>query len=264
MKNKITYIRKLIIWWISRIPSLLGGHSDYKPLGVNHTAKTDAFVDMFSGNFVENLNRNVAREKSMFNTPIREAIIFASNTHEIHQKQKRKGKDLPYIMHPLTVGLILAKAGAWDDRIVAGILHDTIEDSTTEHKVTYEILLAKFGPSVADIVRDVTEHNKELPWTIRKQEALEHLKTMEGPSLWVKTADVVSNVSEILDDYTHDGDVVFRRFNASKKDVIANYRAVVDVLIKKWTRDEPQEENPMMLDLKTLTRDLEKLEDGNS
>jgi len=219
---------------------------------------------MFSGNFVENLNRNVAREKSMFNTPIREAIIFASNTHEIHQKQKRKGKDLPYIMHPLTVGLILAKAGAWDDRIVAGILHDTIEDSTTEHKVTYEILLAKFGPSVADIVRDVTEHNKELPWTIRKQEALEHLKTMEGPSLWVKTADVVSNVSEILDDYTHDGDVVFRRFNASKKDVIANYRAVVDVLIKKWTRDEPQEENPMMLDLKTLTRDLEKLEDGNS
>src|SRR3989344_98403 len=89
---------------------------------------------------VKNLNRNVAREQSMLDPFIRDALRFALETHEIHQKQKRKGKDVPYITHPLTVGLILARAGAWPHIIAGGILHDTIEDSVPEHKVTYEIL----------------------------------------------------------------------------------------------------------------------------
>ena len=37
---------------------------------------------------------------------IREAVSFAIKTHEIDQKQLRKGKDIPYITHPLTVGII--------------------------------------------------------------------------------------------------------------------------------------------------------------
>ena len=49
--------------------------------------------------------------------------------------------------------------------------------------------------------RDVTEPDKDLPRPERKKQALERLQIMEGPSLWVKTADVVSNVSEMLDDY---------------------------------------------------------------
>ncbi len=67
----------------------------------------------------------------MILTPkIRSAIRFAIKTHEVDQKQARKGKDIAYIGHPLTVGLILARAGANEDTIIAGILHDTIEDST--------------------------------------------------------------------------------------------------------------------------------------
>ena len=188
---------------------------------------------------------------------IRDALRFALETHEIHQKQKRKGKDIPYITHPLTVGLILARAGAWPHIIAGGILHDTIEDSVPEHKVTYELLRERFGPAVADIVRDVTEPDKDLPWVERKQAALEHLKTIEGPSLWVKTADVVSNVSEILDDYKYEGETIFLRFNAPKKDIIANYRAVIEALLARWGEDS---ENPMRLDLKTLLQDLKELQ----
>ncbi len=40
------------------------------------------------------------------------AIRFSIRTHEVFQKQKRKGKDIAYINHPLTVGVILARAGA--------------------------------------------------------------------------------------------------------------------------------------------------------
>src|SRR5258708_4719539 len=71
---------------------------------------------------------------------VQKAVRFATKTHEVYQKQKRKGKDIPYITHPLTVGLILARAGASEDVVIAGILHDTIEDSPPAKKVTREMI----------------------------------------------------------------------------------------------------------------------------
>jgi (p)ppGpp synthase/HD superfamily hydrolase len=62
----------------------------------------------------------------IFTPKSKKAIRFATKTHEIYQKQKRKGKDIPYITHPLAVGLILARANASEDVVVAGIVHDTI------------------------------------------------------------------------------------------------------------------------------------------
>lgn len=49
-----------------------------------------------------------------------------------HQGQTRKGKDqLPYLFHPAIVGMILSKLGYDDDTIVAGIVHDLLEDTLT-------------------------------------------------------------------------------------------------------------------------------------
>ena len=79
---------------------------------------------------------------------IKKAISFSTRVHEIDQKQKRKGKDIAYIVHPLSVGLILAKAGASDEIIAAGILHDTLEDSIASNKITKEILAKEFGDEV--------------------------------------------------------------------------------------------------------------------
>lgn len=100
---------------------------------------------------------------------IQKAIKFATKTHEIYQKQKRKGKDVSYITHPLTVGIILSCIGASDDAVCAGILHDTIEDSISEKKVTFEMLKERFGKEVAQIVLDVTETDKTLSWEERKK-----------------------------------------------------------------------------------------------
>jgi len=79
---------------------------------------------------------------------IKQAVQLATEAHEINQKQKRKGKDIAYITHPLTVGLLLSQAGAGEDVVAAGILHDTIEDSTPEHKITRETLAKRFGEEV--------------------------------------------------------------------------------------------------------------------
>ncbi|MBU2575799.1 HD domain-containing protein [Patescibacteria group bacterium] len=197
----------------------------------------------------------ILRDNCVFSPNIFKAIKFATKTHEIYQKQKRKHKDIPYITHPLTVGLILARAGAPENIIIAGILHDTMEDGVAEHKVTRAMLDERFVDSVGNIVEGVTEPNKELPWHERKQLALEHIKIINGPTLWVKSADVISNVSEILDDYGHDGDDVFSRFNAPKKDIIANYIAVLRALIKRLEKFDI----PLIVDLEGLVFEVEEL-----
>lgn len=195
-----------------------------------------------------------AENTMIFSTKIKKAIRFAMKTHEVYQKQKRKGKDIPYITHPLAVGLILARANASEDVVVAGILHDTIEDSTDAKKVTREMLTERFGNNVADLVASVTEEHKDLPWAERKREAREHIKHFSHDSLLVKSADLVSNVSDILDDYADHGSKMFERFHAAKEKLIENYRETMELVLGRWT------ENPLTDDLKALIASLNEIE----
>ncbi|HJD51422.1 MAG TPA: HD domain-containing protein, partial [Candidatus Rothia avistercoris] len=72
-----------------------------------------------------------------------------------HRGQKRKSGD-PYITHPVAVTTILAEIGATGPVLVAGLLHDTVED--TEY--TQEQLTADFGTEVAYLVDGVTKLDK--------------------------------------------------------------------------------------------------------
>ncbi len=186
-------------------------------------------------------------------TNLLRAISFATLTHEINQKQKRKGKDIAYITHPLTVGLILAHAGASEDVIIAGILHDAIEDSTPENKVTSEMIAEKFGQSIADLVLSVTEQNKDLPWAERKSEALRHIPSFSHDSLLVKSADVLANGTELVADHKHDGDTIFDRFNESKPNILLNQIRVLQAIVAQWP------ENPLVKDLRFLASDLQMI-----
>src|SRR3989344_6890660 len=167
----------------------------------------------------------------IYTEKIQRAIRFSLKTHEVYQKQKRKGKDIPYIMHPLTVGLILARAGASEDVIAAGILHDTIEDSIAEKKVTREMIAERFGDQVADLVVSVSEMRKDLSWEERKQEAFEHIATFSHDSLLVKSADLISNVTEIVDDYERGGKAYFAAFNAPIDKLLGHYlRSITSII----------------------------------
>ena len=189
----------------------------------------------------------------IYTKKIQDAIKFATKTHEVYQKQTRKGKDIAYITHPLSVGLILALAGVNEDVVIAGILHDTIEDSSSEKKVTPEMLTEKFGKNVADLVLNVTEQNKALSWEERKKEALEHIKTFSHDALLVKSADTISNVSELLDDYARYGEKVFANFNAPKEKLVKNYLGVLRAVLGGWL------ETPLADDLEGMTKALERI-----
>jgi hypothetical protein len=189
----------------------------------------------------------------LYSNKISKAIRFSIKTHEVYQKQKRKGKDIPYITHPLTVGLILSRAGADEDVVVAGILHDTIEDSVSGKKVTKEMLEARFGNKVAELVANVSETNKELSWEERKNEALEHIKSFSHEALLVKSADIISNNSELIDDYEHDGEVVFERFNAPKEKILHHSLLAINAILERWS------ENPLNEDLKSVARGVQNI-----
>ncbi|WP_129359501.1 RelA/SpoT family protein [Rothia uropygioeca] len=72
-----------------------------------------------------------------------------------HTGQKRKSGD-PYITHPVAVTTILAELGASGATLIAGLLHDTVED--TEYSL--EELTADFGEEVAELVDGVTKLDK--------------------------------------------------------------------------------------------------------
>jgi guanosine-3',5'-bis(diphosphate) 3'-pyrophosphohydrolase len=185
----------------------------------------------------------------LYSKKIIDAINFSIKTHELDQKQKRKGKDVPYIVHPLTVGIILARAGASEDTVVAGILHDTIEDSVEGHRVTKEMLTEKFGESVANMVMDVTETEEErenLLWVDRKGAAVRRVEHFSHDSLLVKFADTIANVTDIFNEYKVSGDDLFSVFRASKEEVLAHYLDLLDALAKTWP------ESPLADDVKLL------------
>lgn len=175
---------------------------------------------------------------------IHEAIQFATKVHELDTKKKRKGKDIPYITHPLTVGLILARVTKDENSIAAGILHDTIEDCEPYGSVTKELIAKKFNQDIARIVNDLTEQDKTLPWKERKMAALVHIKDMPQDSLLVKSADVLHNLTELNYDLAKDGEKIFSKFNASKEDTINRYKNIVTELEKAWSN------NPLLDDLK--------------
>jgi hypothetical protein len=66
----------------------------------------------------------------------------------------------------------------------------------------------------------------------------------------VKSADVLSNGTELVEDYRKLGKEVFKRFNASAKDTLANYEKVITALLKRWPK------SPLAGDLKKLAKDL--------
>ncbi len=171
----------------------------------------------------------------IYTQKIQHAIRFAIKTHEGYQKQKRKGKDVPYITHPLAVGLILTTAGAPEDVIIAGILHDTIEDSIEEKKpLMPQLIEERFGKEVLNLVMSVTEQDKNLSWDERKAEALKHVKTFSNDSLLLKSADIISNVSETLVDYTKEGEEIFERFHAPKEKIIESHINMINAILNKW------------------------------
>lgn len=153
---------------------------------------------------------------------IHEAIIFATLKH---QNQKRKGTEIPYIVHPMEVMQLLSAEGLPEEIIIAGILHDTLEDTDTNP----EEIEQKFGKAVLDIVLTESE-DKSKTWRERKQHTIDCLKKDTMATKLVCCADKLSNIKSMYADFLSIGEKLWQRFNAPKEDIKWYYESIVNAL----------------------------------
>lgn len=103
-------------------------------------------------------------------TSIEEAYNVA---YEAHKEQYRKSGE-PYIIHPLYVAIILADLQMDKETIIAGLLHDVVEDTV----MTSEDIEKKFGPDVVKLVAGVTKVTKDFKYTSKEEEQAVNLRNM--------------------------------------------------------------------------------------
>ncbi len=168
---------------------------------------------------------------------INHAFAFAAKHHD---QQVRKGTRLPYLTHPANVAIILTRYGCSEDAVVAGILHDVVEDCVRDNmtrEMLEERIGRKFGNSVLATVLMVT-HRKldddgiELSSEDKKSDYLERLSLANEDALWVCAADKVHNANSILSDLrrTSFPETVWGRFSVGKDGTVAWYRRVANRL----------------------------------
>ena len=153
---------------------------------------------------------------------IEEAIEVAA---QAHNGQFRKGTNTPYITHPYAVGLMLMDAGCSEAIVIAGILHDTVEDTD----LTLACIRKNFGESVANIVDGCSE-NKSLRWRERKTERIEALKTASKEICLVTCADKLHNLRTVISEYDDIGDVVWERFHGGLEAQAWYYCSILESL----------------------------------
>jgi|GEM_PF-1364293 len=124
------------------------------------------------------------------NLNITDAFEMAAKAHE---GQKRKFDGSSYIAHLNEVFNILAYAGVEDEDIfIAGILHDTLEDTN----LTEANIRARFGNKVLLLVQSLSD-DKSLALEQRKALAVAKVKVLSSAALTIKLADLISNMSAI-------------------------------------------------------------------
>jgi (p)ppGpp synthase/HD superfamily hydrolase len=121
------------------------------------------------------------------------ALDFAARKH-VHQRRKGELAE-PYVNHLSDVARLLAEATKGEDPtvVIAGLLHDTIEDTET----TYAELAKEFGPAVAALVGEVTD-DKSLPKAERKRLQVETASRKSPRARMIKLADKTSNLHSMV------------------------------------------------------------------
>jgi (p)ppGpp synthase/HD superfamily hydrolase len=167
----------------------------------------------------------------------------------VHDGVNRKGTVVPYITHPVHVARLLDQHGFSEDVVLAGLLHDVLEDAKfgdtllqiklshafsdfaetqpsepAFRAATEKFIETHFGRTVLQLVCSVTEvkgdDGGERDWRLRKQEQLEHIPKMTREQAALKAADALHNCRASLRDVQRDGLKMFRRFKCRVEDTL--------------------------------------------
>ena len=193
-----------------------------------------------------------------YSDSINHAFAFAAKHHD---RQVRKGTKLPYLTHPANVAIILTRYRRDEATVVAGILHDVVEDCVRDgltRDMLDQRIGEKFGSGVLETVlavtyRRVDDDGVELSQEQRRSDYLARLADANEAARWVSAADNVHNANTILSDLrrTMDPASVWSRFSAGKTGTVKWFRDVLDRL------DETGFDAPIVEELRAVVTALE-------
>ncbi|WP_432663395.1 HD domain-containing protein [Wukongibacter baidiensis] len=161
-----------------------------------------------------------------FNYLINKAIEIAAKAHE---GQHRKVTDIPYIVHPFEVAMILQENGCSEDVIAAGILHDTLEDTELTEAEVREV----FGDRILELVLGASEELEDRgnrAWYDRKLHTIEYLKDASMEIKMIACADKLSNIRSMIKGCNDMGNRLWDRFNAPYEDQKWYYQSLTESL----------------------------------
>lgn len=194
----------------------------------------------------------------MFLTPRIEKAITRATV--LHQLQRRKLSEAPYIIHPYSVAFLLAHYVDDEDVIIAGLLHDTLEDIP---EYTEEMLREEFGDHVCNIVKEVTEDFTQAEkedhslrggsWRTRKERYLANLSNDSKEALLVASADKIHNLRSTLDGLALHGEEMWQKFGRKPEDIVWFYTEVSKIISERLKHPLVDEMNRLVEEL-TQTR----------
>lgn len=164
---------------------------------------------------------------------INHALAFAAKHHDT---QVRKGLRMPYVTHAANVAVILTHYGCDEFVVVAGVLHDVIEDCVRDGFTPEDLsdrIGSKFGEDVLQTVLSVTrrrldDDGVELSKDDLKDDYLARLGSASDSARWVCAAHNLHNAGAILADLrrTIEPAMVWNRGGGARDSTLHWYRAV--------------------------------------
>jgi (p)ppGpp synthase/HD superfamily hydrolase len=189
---------------------------------------------------------------------INHALALAAKHHD---QQVRKGTQLPYLTRPASVGIILTRYGQDEDTVIAGIMHDVIEESVRQG-TSLELLRERIGEKLGDVVLEtalsVTERRLdddgiEMSPDERRDDVLARLAHASVRGRWVCVADTIHSAGSLAADLkrTQFPETVWSRVSTGRDGTLQWFQSVVRRLEEVGFREPASEE------LRALTQDLE-------
>ncbi|MEI7553958.1 HD domain-containing protein [Candidatus Chlorohelix sp.] len=154
-----------------------------------------------------------------------DALVFAA---KLHNKQIRKGTEIPYASHLLAVASIVMEHGTSEDEVIAALLHDAVEDQGGLE--TLELIRQNFGDAVAQIVLGCSDSFEmpKPPWRERKEKYLAHIAEASSSILLVSASDKLHNARSTLSDFRSHQHAVWERFRGGMDGMLWYFRELVE------------------------------------
>ena len=184
---------------------------------------------------------------SILTARFEDALVF---TAQLHAQQYRKGSQIPYIAHLLSVSALVIEAGGDEELAIAALLHDAVEDQGGLE--TLVIIRQRFGNRVADIV-DSCSDSYTMPkpaWKTRKENYLDKMQTSSQEVRLVSLADKLHNARNTLRDLRKENEMVWDKFNGGKTGTLWYYRSLIEIF-------EQFEDNFLLDELKRVVNQIE-------